>query len=642
MVAPRIAFGSFVLDTSAGTLLQQGVAVPVSYRGLLLLAAFLKRPGEVLTKPELMDAAWPGTAVEESNLFVQIASLRKLLGSSLDGAEWIVTVPRVGYRFTGKIETPGGASNPIEQPTEAGPSIAILPFANLSDDVEQQYFADGLAEDISTRLARLHRLVVSARNSSFTYKSKAADAKQIGRELGVRYVLDGSVRRSGQRLRISSRLSDALTGLQVWAEQYDVEMADFFALQDKIAESVIAAIEPLLEIPNKPSLAVLPFANLSGEENQAYFCDGVVEDIITELSRYPWLFVIARNTSFTYRERVVDLKQVGRELGIRYIVEGSIRKSGEIIRVTAQLVDASGSHIWAERYDRKLTDIFEVQDEITQSIAGALEPALKLAEIERSKRKRPEHLDAYDLYLRALPGFYAMTREGSDDAIGLLRRAMALDPSYAAPVAMLAYCLIWRISQGWGLTEEIGPEAARYARLGVQLDNENSDALAIAARCAVYLDRQHEEAMALAQRAVENSPSSANAWSMRGWIHLYFENSKSAVTDLKRALRLSPRGVMNCDVWAGLAIAYIFAGLDEEAISAARTATTLNVHYIPGWRMLGAALALAGRSDEARVAAGEMLKLHPTFSITKWIHQNAYLNGATRLVEGFRGAGLPP
>ena len=170
---------------------------------------------------------------------------------------------------------------------------------------------------------------MSARNSSFTYKSKAADAKQIGRELGVRYVLDGSVRRSGQRLRISSRLSDALTGLQVWAEQYDVEMADFFALQDQIAESVIAAIEPLLEIPNKPSLAVLPFANLSGEENQAYFCDGVVEDMITELLRYPWLFVIARNTSFTYRERVVDLKQVGREsvsdISSREVYENLVR-----------------------------------------------------------------------------------------------------------------------------------------------------------------------------------------------------------------------------------------------------------------------------------------------------------------------------
>ena len=232
MTAQKLAFGPFVLDLGAGALSRHGAPVPTSYRGLLLLTAFLKRPGENLSKSDLMEAAWPGLAVEESNLSVQIASLRKLLGETPEGSDWIATVPRVGYRFAGAVEPlaePGA-----EEPEEAAPSIAVLPFENLGQEVEQQYFADGLAEDIITRLSRLRWLFVSARNSSFTFRG-ALDVREIGRVLGVRYVLNGSVRRSGQRLRIGAQLSDASTGRQVWAERYDVELADFFALQDQIA-----------------------------------------------------------------------------------------------------------------------------------------------------------------------------------------------------------------------------------------------------------------------------------------------------------------------------------------------------------------------------------------------------------------------
>ena len=247
MVGKRFAFGPFELNPEAGTLLRQGVPVPVGYRGVLLLAALVERPGEVLSKATLMDAAWPHAAVEESNLSVQIALLRKLLGPGPDDAEWIATIPRIGYRFGGTVDCLDAAAA-VADSAEAGPSIAVLPFANLSDDAEQQYFGDGLAEDIITRLARLRWLFVSARNSSFTYGGKAVDVKQIGRELGVRYVLDGSVRRSGQRLRINARVSDADTGRQIWAERYDAQIADFFALQDEIAESVIGAIEPRLYV----------------------------------------------------------------------------------------------------------------------------------------------------------------------------------------------------------------------------------------------------------------------------------------------------------------------------------------------------------------------------------------------------------
>lgn len=246
MIAERIHFGPFVLIPEAGTLVRLGVPVPVGYRGVLLLACLVRNPGEVVRKSELMDAAWPGIAVEEGNLSVQIATLRKLLGSAPDGADWIATVPRVGYRFVGATEKRAGNADRTGQLAEPGPSIAVLPFENLSEDADKQHFADGLAEDIITRLGRLRWLLVTARNSSFAYRGKTAVGNQVGRDLGVRYVLTGSVRHSGQRLRVGAQLSDVSNNLQVWADRYELEQTDFFALQDQIAESVIAEIEPRL------------------------------------------------------------------------------------------------------------------------------------------------------------------------------------------------------------------------------------------------------------------------------------------------------------------------------------------------------------------------------------------------------------
>jgi TolB-like protein len=244
MTSQKLTFGPFELDAGAGALARRGAPLPVSYRGLLLLVAFLNRPKETLSKSELMDAAWPGLAVEESNLSVQIASLRKLLGERPEGGDWIVTAPRLGYRFNGDVRSLEAADD--ESAAEASPSIAVLPFENLSEDVAQQHFADGLAEDIITRLSRLRWLFVSARNSSFTFRGKALDVREIGRALGVRYVLNGSVRRSGDRFRITAQLSDASTARQVWADRYDVPLSDFIALQDEITGSVIGAVEPQL------------------------------------------------------------------------------------------------------------------------------------------------------------------------------------------------------------------------------------------------------------------------------------------------------------------------------------------------------------------------------------------------------------
>jgi TolB-like protein/Flp pilus assembly protein TadD len=261
MAQTACAFGPFLLDPAAGTLLRDGTPVSIGYRGFCLLAALVARPGEVLTKSTLIEAAWPNMVVEEGNLQVQIALLRKLLGRSPDVGEWIATIPRVGYRFAGRVDHREPGLLPADQ-AASEPSIAVLPFVNLSSDPAQEYFADGLTEDIITGLSRIRWVLVSARNSSFAYKGKPVDLKQIGRDLGVRYALEGSVRRAGKRLRITAQLNDASTGRQVWAERYDGSLGDFFALQDEITASVIASIEPKLYAAENVRLRSKPTESL--------------------------------------------------------------------------------------------------------------------------------------------------------------------------------------------------------------------------------------------------------------------------------------------------------------------------------------------------------------------------------------------
>ena len=239
MLGKRFTFGPFLLNPDNGTLLRHGEPVAVGHRGILLLAALLERPGEVLTKAELMDAAWSGVAVEESNLSVQIALLRKALGPSPENGDWIATLPRIGYRFVGSsTEARRTGAHPL-----AKPSLAVLPFANLSNDHEQEFFAEGLAEEIITTLSKLSGLDVIARNSSFAYKGRAVDERQVARELGVRYLLAGSVRKSGDRIRMNAQLIDSRTGSHIWAERYDREVADIFAVQDAVTREIAEALE---------------------------------------------------------------------------------------------------------------------------------------------------------------------------------------------------------------------------------------------------------------------------------------------------------------------------------------------------------------------------------------------------------------
>src|SRR5215470_16841535 len=305
MPGQQFGFRPFLLDPDRRVLLREGEPVAGGFRGVLLLGALLRRPGEVLTKAELIDAGWPDATVEESNLSVQVAMLRKALGQSPEGGEWIATIPRVGYRFLGR-------PNPVERADHG------------------------------------HSNVDEGLPSPSLYK-----------------------------------LSD------------------------------------------KPSIAVLPFANMSGDPEQDYFVDGIAEDITTALSRFGWLFVIARSSSFTFKGRIADVKEIGRELGVRYVLEGSARRALRRVRITAQLIDAStGAHLWADRFDGALEDIFDLQDQVSTRVVGAIGPKLEQAEIERAKRKPTENLDAYDVYLRGMASVHRWTRESNDEALRLFYKAI--------------------------------------------------------------------------------------------------------------------------------------------------------------------------------------------------------------------------
>jgi adenylate cyclase len=400
---------------------------------------------------------------------------------------------------------------------------------------------------------------------------------------------------------------------------------------------------PTLALPDKPSIAVLPFQNLGGDPNQEYFADGMVEDIITGLSRIKWLFVIARNSTFTYKGRPVDVKQVGRELGVRYVLEGGVRKAADRVRITGQLIDAStGAHVWAERYDRRLDDIFALQDEITLNVVGAIEPSLREAEIERVARKRPDNLNAYDLVLRATPHVSAAMPEEATKAVPLLERALALDPNYATAHGLLAWCHEILFVRA-GLKEENRNAAILHARAAITHGRDDATALALGAFVTGMVEHDRVAAIEAFERALAFSPSSAMALFLGCPVLAYAGEAERAIDWGRRALRISPIDRLTYVPQQGIALAHILRGRAEEAASYARRAVQSNPNFSVPHYILAAALAKLGRTDDAKAAARQVLTLEPSFSSSRLC---AALDlppaVAQTLTDALREAGLPP
>jgi len=388
-----------------------------------------------------------------------------------------------------------------------------------------------------------------------------------------------------------------------------------YSIDSSMRPAAVEAGRPVLPVAVRPSIAVLPFANMSGDDGQEYFADGMVEDIITGLSRIRWLFVIARNSSFIYKGRAVDVKQVGRELGVRYVLEGSVRKAGNRVRITGQLIDTeTGAHIWADRYDRSLDDIFALQDEITLGVIGAIEPSLREAEIERVKRKRPESLDAYDLVLRALPYVSEAMAEGAHIAVPLLDRALALEPNYALAHGIRAWCFEILYVRG-GFDAENGAIAMRHARAAIAHGRDDATALALGAFVIAMVEHDRVTAVEVWDKALALSPSCGLALLFGGVAMGLGADAERALEWGERALRLSPFDRLAFAAYQALAIGHFMGGRYEEAANAARRAVQSNEGFSLSHMFLAAALAKLGRLADANASASRVLALQPNFTI---------------------------
>jgi TolB-like protein len=523
-MATTYKLGPFRLDAEAEILFRGSEPVALGQRAVALLRVLVERAGVPVNKDALIEAAWAGLAVEESNLTVQIAALRRVFGEEAGGEGWIETLSRRGYRYVGPI---GAMEN-------NGSGVAAITQAQLTPT-----------------------------------------------------------------------------------------------------------------LPDKPSIAVLPFQNMSGDREQEYFADGMVDDIITALSRIHWLFVIARSSSFTYKGKAVDVKLVGRELGVRYVLEGGVRKAGDRVRITAQLIDAgTGAHLWADRFDGALEDIFGLQDRVSASVVGAIAPKLEQAEIERAKRKPTESLDAYDNYLRGLARLNQdpSDREANSDALRLFSRAIELDQGFATAYGMAAWCYVWRKANGWMADRghEIA-EAERLARQAVAIGKDDAIALARGGHALAFVVGDFDAGAAFIDRALVLNPNFAIAWYLSGAVRTFLGEPELAIEHLARAMRLSPLDPLSFAMQTIWAHASFFAGRYDEALSWAQKALRDQPNFMTTHRIAAASNALAGRLEEARQTMARLRQLDPALRVSNLMDQIPLRrpDDLARYQDGLRKAGLP-
>ena len=410
------------------------------------------------------------------------------------------------------------------------------------------------------------------------------------------------------------------------------------------SESTGTDWSPPLELPDKPSIAVLPFDNMSGDPEQEYFSDGISEDLTTALSRFDQLFVIARNSAFAYKGEAVDVKRVGRELGVRYVLEGSVRRAGERVRVNAQLIDAEiDRHVWAERFDRQMDDVFELQDDIVARIAATVGPEITLAEIERARSKRPGTLDAWDYYLRAIAAFHNMTKDDVDEAISLLKQAIDVEPDFANAHALLALCYLHIGMHGWVRpARQAFEEAERVANEAIRLgpsSPETHQAIAL----VLWATGKSEQAITAAKRAIDLNPNFAEAYVVLGLALTFFGDLEEGLAACQKAERCSPRDTRGSRLYDAMGHAYFMLGNYENAIEASKKCLHQDPSMYGGVVTMAGSYACLGRKAEAKRWIDELLRLIPRYSLgavrkNPWFVRPEHID---KLIESLRLAGLP-
>ena len=421
------------------------------------------------------------------------------------------------------------------------------------------------------------------------------------------------------------------------------------AIPSEVARGMLTSPEAAaaadLALPDRPSIAALPFVNLCNDDDGDYFADGIVEDIILALSRNRWLFVIARNSSFTYKGRAVDVRQVGRELGVRYVLEGSIRKAGSKVRITGQLVDATnGAHLWGERFDGTYEDIFELQDQFAASVVGAVAPQLEFAEIARSRQKPTDRLDAYDYYLRGLARFHQATKPAIDEALRHFYKSIEIDPEFASAYGMAAGCYYWLKMNRW-LKDRVadGIEAARLSSQAVRLGKNDAIALTRGGHAWPHFGGDLETCRSYVDRALALNPSLSTAWYLAGYQRLSMGEHDDAIVHFLRAMRLSPLDPETFQMWTGIAMSHMYSGRYDEALVCLEKASREEPDILRVAAFRAAANALAGNMTKARQAMDDVRRLDPTLRVSvldDWLLVRRPQDFA-RAADGLRLAGLP-
>jgi TolB-like protein/DNA-binding response OmpR family regulator len=589
----EISFGRFRLDLIHPELRRDGQPVRLHRRALGVLCALAEAKGEIVSKDELMARLWPGRIVEEGNLHVHVSALRKSLDEHGEGHKFVVTVPGRGYRLADLSGEEYSADGTVE-------AFSLGRFR--LDFARRELLRDG-------QPLRLHRHPLSI----LCALAEARGGVVSRGELIARLWPGRTVEEGNLHVHVSA-LRKALDG-HGGGHSLIVTVLGGYRLANPGSRSVHLAedsVPPHLPLPDRPSIAVMPFQNFGGDPDEEYFADGMVEEIITALSRIRWLFVIARNSSFTYKDQAVDVKRIGRELGVRYVLEGSVRKAGGRVRITAQLIEAeTEAHLWAERFDGSLEAIFDLQDQVAISVAGVIEPTLQAAEIRRALNQPRNNPTTYDLYSRALRTTGAWEKKDYLEALDWLSQAIKQDATYGPALALSALYHTALSATGWAEEPETARQTAiSLARRAVRNAGDDAATLGRAAYVLAYFGEDIDAATALIDRSLQINPSFADGWLWSGWLRLWAGLPDVAIDHFERSSRLNPRAPLGGKLMA-TGVAHFFA----RRLDQARTILSLSLQQHPNWvptnRFLAACYAHLGQLDEAKITIERLRGLTP-------------------------------
>jgi adenylate cyclase len=688
-------FAGHTLDADRRELRRGPDSIAVEPQVFDLLIYLVENRDRVVSKDDLIESVWGGRIVSDSTLTSRVNAARKAVGDSGEHQKLIRTIARKGLRFVGevRIRDEGAETRKIaailvadvagySRLAGADEDRILARLRTLRSDLIDPTIAvhrgrvvkrtgDGLIVEFRSVVDAV-RCAIEVQSGMVERNAGVAPDKRIEFRVGIHLgdvveEADGDL--MGDGVNIAARLERVCKpgGVCLSSAAYeqvrDRVRETFSDLGEKALKNIGRPVRayalaldrtaaqagpgapeksPHLALPDKPAIAMLPFTNMSGGPEQEYFSDGISEDIITALSKLRWFFVIARNSSFIYKGRTVHMKQVAEELGVGYVLEGSVRKEGDRVRITAQLNDAAtGSHIWAERYDRDLADVFAVQDEITEAIVAAIEPQLYAAENFRAQRKPPESMDAWDLVMRALSHFWRVTRQDNLIAQALLEKAIAIDPGYGQASGVLAASHMFCAHMGWADRAAVAPIAEHAALVAIRADGD--DPWAHHALANVYLfERRFDDSLAEFELALRLNPNFSLAQGYYGLALSYCARWQEAAFAANRALRLSPRDPLLAIYHGIAAYAQFVGGNYDEAMQLARQAVRERSDFVGAHRVLTASAGMACQTDVAAAALKELRRAQPNISLA-WIAKEMPMKleaERQHYLEGFRRAGL--